>query len=1320
MTRSSIFAVIFSLLLMASVGIAGTNIAAGKMSKNTGDLRIQEGNLITSINNNSNTTITNSSHSAPRKKQLFEVSFDVAGDLRVGSSTVVKATIKAVEPVNNTSVHIRHQPHFNVGRERVNLGKMVAGEEKTITIPITPQINVSRDIGFGITGSHDNTQFERSFATSLDLTQKDLPSNRTPTVKTNESLQVSSTISITNNLTAPRESTDTDSTNNSSSLRSSKISSTSQSSGTAYVKGQFYYQDLVDGFYYFAPYLRVSLYDKDNGDDDYIATTTSNAQGEFSFSFDPRGYDYSTNADVYVNIYALNPAAKTTNGDKQQYSVYTDTYYDISTGETHDYGGLAPGDFNPAWVAVNAAFDEHQYIRNNGNDWTRKRIRIEWAEGTWPSHYYEFDDTGEVQKDTEHIQLPDRSSVAWNNVTVLHEYAHAAMIAMYDWDFDNIPYSGSYSCHVVYSETDAGFALIEGWAEFMQTAVTDNPEYMKDLGQDIESNHWYNVNDDGGDCPGGDQGDMDGNVVEGSDASIWFDIIDSGHASDESMDKPFNYVFQKMKNKHPQDMIDFWDYSKPGERDELRDIYYEYGIDPPTRDSDGDGIPDSDDPCPNDPNCDDDGWDDSQDPTPKDPNSDNTWREDGKNGEGKRDIDSDGTRNFNDPDNDGDSFTDGDEANQGTDPNDPNSHPSKDSDGDGIPDSDDPCPNDPNCDDDGWDDSQDPTPKDPNSDNTWREDGKNGEGKRDIDSDGTRNFNDPDNDGDGYDDGEEASAGTNPNDPDDHPNTGPTNGTIGETGSETVRQSDASQWHTVDLDNSYENPVVVMQPVSSEGPDPVHVRLRNVQSGSFEFQLEEWGYLDGPHKTETVSYTVMEAGQHTLPDGTIVEAGTVQSDEEFANVGFAQSFSTKPVVLSQSQTTNGPQPIVTRQQGISSDGFNVRVQEEEALGTHNTERVGYIAIEPGTGTNNGAGFDVGRTGDTVTDDPHTIGFSRDVGSTSVFLAGMQTFDGGDPSGLRYQNLGGTSADVFVEEEQSATDETRHVNAENAGYVAFDQTGTIVASNSAPPAEPVGETGSVTIDQSDASEWHTVTLEKSYQNPVVVMQPASADGPHPVHVRLRNVQGGSFEFQLEEWSYLDGGHTSETISYTVMEAGQHTLPDGSIVEAGTVQSDEEFANVGFAQSFSTKPVVLSQSQTTNGPQPIVTRQQGISAGGFDVRVQEEEALGTHNTERVGYIAIEPGAGTFGGIDFEAGTTGDVVTHDWQKVSFAENYGGSPALLAGMQTFDGPNAAGLRYQNLGGTSADVHVEEEQSANDETTHTNEVVGYLVITDEGLIYAK
>jgi len=90
---------------------------------------------------------------------------------------------------------------------------------------------------------------------------------------------------------------------------------------------------------------------------------------------------------------------------------------------------------------------------------------------------------------------------------------------------------------------------------------------------------------------------------------------------------------------------------------------------------------------------------------------------------------------------------------------------------------------------------------------------------------------------------------------------------------------------------------------------------------------------------------------------------------------------------------------------------------------------------------------------------------------------------------------------------------------------------------APPPPPLNifEVGSVTAVQTTGQTWHSVSLQHSYTNPVVVMGVPSFNGPDPVTMRIRNVTNNRFEYQIDEWDYLDGGHIAETIAYMVMEA-----------------------------------------------------------------------------------------------------------------------------------------------------------------------------------------
>ncbi|MDT3435473.1 hypothetical protein [Haloarcula sp. 1CSR25-25] len=266
------------------------------------------------------------------------------------------------------------------------------------------------------------------------------------------------------------------------------------------------------------------------------------------------------------------------------------------------------------------------------------------------------------------------------------------------------------------------------------------------------------------------------------------------------------------------------------------------------------------------------------------------------------------------------------------------------------------------------------------------------------------------------------------------------------------------------------------------------------------------------------------------------------------------------------------------------------------------------------------------------------------------------------------------------------------------------------------SKPIGETGLLTASQPDEDTWHTVTLDRSYSEPVVIMKAVSNDGFQPVHIRLQDVSDNSFQYKFEEWDYLDGQHTEATASYVVVEKGSHTLADETQVEAGTKKVKEKPKSIKFSDSFSDPPIVFSQGQTYKGGQAIVTRNESISTGGFETRLQEMEQFveghgGRHTNETVGYLAIQPTAAS----DYEIGRTGNEVTEDWHSLSFSGSYE-DPIFITDMQTTDGGDSAGLRYANLSSTGADVRVEEEQSFDDETSHTSEQVGYLVANQGSL----
>ena len=256
-----------------------------------------------------------------------------------------------------------------------------------------------------------------------------------------------------------------------------------------------------------------------------------------------------------------------------------------------------------------------------------------------------------------------------------------------------------------------------------------------------------------------------------------------------------------------------------------------------------------------------------------------------------------------------------------------------------------------------------------------------------------------------------------------------------------------------------------------------------------------------------------------------------------------------------------------------------------------------------------------------------------------------------------------------------------------------------------------ETGTVSVAQSNSSEWHLVNLTESFSNPVVVMGPPSFNGTQPTSIRVRNVTASSFEFQIDEWEYLDGSHITESISYVVVESGQSTI-GGLQIEAGTVSSNSSESTLSFGQSFAAAPVVLTQVGTVNEATAVIPRVRNISANSFAHRIEEEEQIrgSGHANETLHYIAISPGNAQVNGQNIVVGRTADSVTHNFFQITFGQSVS-APNFIAGMQTRDGGDTSALRFRNLSVNSVEVKVEEEQSRDTETNHTTEVVGFMVI---------
>ena len=251
-----------------------------------------------------------------------------------------------------------------------------------------------------------------------------------------------------------------------------------------------------------------------------------------------------------------------------------------------------------------------------------------------------------------------------------------------------------------------------------------------------------------------------------------------------------------------------------------------------------------------------------------------------------------------------------------------------------------------------------------------------------------------------------------------------------------------------------------------------------------------------------------------------------------------------------------------------------------------------------------------------------------------------------------------------------------------------------------------ETGEISV----GSDWVRVELAGTFTEPVVIAGPPSTNDTQPCVIRVRNVTPSGFDIRLAEWDYLDGTHPEETVSYLVMDKGRTTLPDGTIVEAGSFAGTPTNQNVRFSGLFNTIPVVLTTIASENEIDTISSRTSKITTASFAYYFKEQEKnKNQHVKETVHYIAWEPGQGTIGTLRYEVARAANGLTDAWSTVPFQQDFAQAPVFLADMQTNNNSDTAALRARGADTTGVQLKVEEEQSKDTETTHPEETVGYL-----------
>jgi len=351
-------------------------------------------------------------------------------------------------------------------------------------------------------------------------------------------------------------------------------------------------------------YAYAELFEEKFGPDDSIGIGSTNHEGLFSFTI-----DISNPINVYVKIESNSDAAKVVNTDSDIYEVRCpkSNSIEIYSGISNFIGsyGISQGSESHPWQAMDYVIDEYQWVYNHTQEhFSRSQVEIQFPVGEKSGCY------GNI------IYLPDKTVKPWWEKNVYHEYGHCIQFYLYG---DNWPGDGNPGSHVIYGEHigrcpqivlgEEDFALMEGWAEFMEnimcnyklyflvaykspsaentaTLICENQKFTVEWehpnpsdidDKTIENNNWWMGEDYDG-------SNNSGSIVEGAIASIFWDIYDG--IDDDNLSMGFNSIFNIMKNNKPNTIHEFWNAWNLGYKQELWEIYYDHGINkdtsPPT------------------------------------------------------------------------------------------------------------------------------------------------------------------------------------------------------------------------------------------------------------------------------------------------------------------------------------------------------------------------------------------------------------------------------------------------------------------------------------------------------------------------------------------------------------------------------------------------------------------------------------------------------------------------------------------------------------------------------------------------------------------
>jgi serralysin len=337
---------------------------------------------------------------------------------------------------------------------------------------------------------------------------------------------------------------------------------------------------------------------------------------------------------------------------------------------------------------------------------------------------------------------------------------------------------------------------------------------------------------------------------------------------------------------------------------------------------------------------------------------------------------------------------------------------------------------------------------------------------------------------------------------------------------------------------------------------------------------------------------------------------------------------------------------------------------------------------------------------------------------TITNGGIDTIDGGE--GYDTIIINNNSNDFIIDTNGSSIilkkgDEVNYITLLNCEKIIFNDKEILIRDLLNPSTEPpiltnifssIMESGKVPLN----SNWKRITFQKKFKEPILIFSDPTFNGSDPCTTQIKNITPTSCYVRLDEPNYLDNKHVTEELSYIIGEKGSWDI-NGINLQFGKVSMGTSFEQVSFSKSYLSKPIVLTQIQSTNNSDWVLTRTKKINNSNFQVRIQKEEKRkGTSfQNEIVGWMSINSGNYTRG----QRVQTKLVsrINHMIKTIRYGSSFSSSPVLLTKVASYTGRDPCNTRIVRNRNFYFQVKILEDKSKDREIRHRNEYIYYFAI---------